>query len=598
MGVDGGPLEERGGLGSAPAEAGVHAGMPRFQGGARPVAAGGAFQVAGRPLASGSTPDGVGAWASAGRRPPPSGPFAACASSAASELSRQGGRPVAGGMDGPPAASGPVSAGSAPSAASGPPASAAASCAGAEAPPAGDGPHIWAGRLGEAGGRQALGFTASIGFDHRLFREDIAGSRAHARMLGRAGLLSGPEVEALLAGLDRVEAEFEAGTFPIRPEHEDIHLNIERRLGELLGPVAGKLHTARSRNDQVALDMHLWVKAACAQVVGGIRRLQAALVMQAEAAGDALAPGFTHLQHAQPVLFAHHLLAYFFMLERDCARLRDCADRADRSPLGAAALAGTAHPIDPVSVAAELGMAGIYANSMDAVSDRDFTLELLAALSILMVHTSRLGEEIVLWSSREFGFVEPADAYATGSSIMPQKKNPDVAELARGKSGRVFGHLLGLLTVMKGLPLAYHSDMQEDKEACFDAVDTALAVTAALAGLVGTLRLRPERMAAALVGDFSGATDVADALVGHGVPFREAHGVVGALVRRCVAAGCEPATLPAAELAALHPALTPELVGVMAPRTVVAARRSPGGTAPERVAEALALARRLLAAAD
>ncbi len=459
-----------------------------------------------------------------------------------------------------------------------------------------DGAHIHAGRLGAAGGRAATRFTASIGFDQRLFRQDIAGSRAHARMLGRVGLLAEGEVAALLGGLDRVEAEFAAGTFPIRPEDEDIHLNIERRLAELVGPVAGKLHTARSRNDQVALDMHLWVKAACADVRRGARALQGALLQQAEAAADVLAPAYTHLQHAQPILFAHHLLAYFFMLERDRARLADCARRADVSPLGAAALAGTTHPVDPASVAAELGLGGTYANSMDAVSDRDFVIELVAALSILMVHTSRLGEELVLWSSREFGFVEPDDAFATGSSIMPQKKNPDVAELARGKSGRVFGHLMGLLAVMKGLPLAYHSDMQEDKEACFDAVDTALAVTYALAGMVTTLRLRPGRMEAALAGDFSGATDVADALVRRGVPFREAHAVVGALVRLCVESGREPEQLPPGELAALHPTLDADVVAVMAPRAVVAARRSPGGTAPERVAEELGLARRLLAA--
>jgi argininosuccinate lyase len=414
-------------------------------------------------------------------------------------------------------------------------------------------------------------------------------------MLGRVGLLTAAEVEALLAGLDRIEAEFAAGTFPARAEDEDIHLNVERRLAELVGPVAGKLHTARSRNDQVALDMHLWVKEACLEVRRGARDLQAALLAQAEGTQDALAPGYTHLQHAQPVLFAHHLLAYFFMLERDRGRLRDCARRADLSPLGAAALAGTPHPIDPASVAAELGLGGTYANSIDAVSDRDFVLELLAALAILMVHTSRLGEELVLWCSREFGFAEPDDAYATGSSIMPQKKNPDVAELARGKAGRVFGHLMGLLAVMKGLPLAYHSDMQEDKEAAFDAVDTAVAVTRALAGMVRTLRLRPERMEAVLAGDFSGATDVADELVRCGVPFREAHGAVGALVRHCLESGREPSQLTAEELAALHPALRPDVAALMAPRRVVAARRSPGGTAPQRVAEELALARRLLA---
>jgi argininosuccinate lyase len=457
---------------------------------------------------------------------------------------------------------------------------------------------MWAGRLGPAGGQAARRFTASIGFDRRLYREDLAGSRAHARMLARVGLLTEEEADAILRGLDRIEAEIAAGTFPFREEYEDIHLNVERRLAELVGPVAGKLHTARSRNDQVALDMHLFVKRAAGEVVAAIRRLQAALLEQAEAAGAAVAPGYTHLQHAQPILFAHHLLAYFFMLERDKGRLRDAARRADVSPLGAAALAGTSHPIDPAWVAATLGLAGTYDNSVDAVSDRDFVLELVAALALFMVHASRLGEELVLWASREFGFIEPDDAYATGSSIMPQKKNPDVAELARGKAGRVFGDLMALLTVMKGLPLAYHSDMQEDKEACFDAVDTALAVAEALAGMVATMRLRPDRMAAALVGDFSGATDAADALVRQGVPFREAHQAVGALVRACLAEGRQPWELGPEELAAVHPALTPEVVAAMAPEAAVAARRSPGGTAPERVAEALRRARAVLEAEE
>ena len=453
---------------------------------------------------------------------------------------------------------------------------------------------IHAGRLGEGGGAEARRFTASIGFDRRLYRQDLAGSRAHARMLGRQGLLQPEEVTALLAGLDTIEDEIERGVFPFRVEDEDIHLNIERRLTELIGPAAGRLHTARSRNDQVALDMHLFVKDACTQVRQAAAGLQRALLEQADAAGEALLPGYTHLQHAQPVLFAHHLLAYFFMLERDRGRLQDAARRADASPLGAAALAGTSHPIDPASVAAELGLGGTYANSMDAVSDRDFVLETLAALAILMVHTSRLGEELVLWSSAEFGFIEPADAYATGSSIMPQKKNPDVAELARGKAGRVFGDLMALLATMKGLPLAYHSDMQEDKESLFDAVDTALGVLTALGGLVATLRPRPARMAAALEGDFSGVTDIADAMARRGVPFREAHAAVGHLVRVCVDRGVQPTDLTEADLHGIHAGLDRAAVAESAPAAVVAARRSPGGTAPERVAEQIAAAHRLL----
>jgi argininosuccinate lyase len=453
---------------------------------------------------------------------------------------------------------------------------------------------VHSGRLGAAAGAGARPFTASIGFDRRLWPEDLQGSRAHARMLAAAGLLRPEEAEAILAGLDRIEAELRAGTFPLRVEDEDIHLNVERRLIELVGPVGGKLHTARSRNDQVALDMHLFVKRACAEVAEAARGLQAALLCRAEAAGEAVMPGYTHLQHAQPVLFAHHLLAYFFMLHRDRQRLGDAARRADVSPLGAAALAGSPHPIDPQRVAAELGLGGIYANSMDAVSDRDFVLELLCALSIVAVHCSRLGEELVLWSSREFGFVEPDDSFATGSSIMPQKKNPDVAELARGKAGRVFGDLMGLLATCKGLPLAYHSDLQEDKEACFDAVDTVRAVLSALAGMVSGMRLHPERMAAALQGDLSGLTDVADALARRGVPFREAHGAVGRLARLCAETGRAPEDVPEEELRALHPELDRAAVAASHAGSVVAARRSPGGTAPERVREQLALARSLL----
>jgi argininosuccinate lyase len=460
-----------------------------------------------------------------------------------------------------------------------------------EAPGAG----IHGGRLGAAGGSRAKAFTASIPFDRRLYRHDLAGSRAHARMLGRSGMLTGDEVAQILSGLDVIERECATGAFDYRLEDEDIHLNIERRLGELIGPVGGKLHTARSRNDQVALDMHLFVREAAQTAGEAARGLQRALLAQAEAGGDAILPGYTHLQHAQPVLWAQHLLAYCFMLQRDRERLADAAGRADISPLGAAALAGTPHPIDPASVAADLGMAGVYANSMDAVSDRDFVIELVSALALLMVHASRLAEELVLWSTREFGFVEPDDAYATGSSIMPQKKNPDVAELVRGKAGRVFGQLMALLATFKGLPLAYHSDMQEDKPALFDALDTALASMAALTGMVETLHPRPRRMAEALEGDFSGVTDIADGLAAQGVPFRTAHRAVGQLVRLCLERGCAPSDLDAATLVALHPLLTPDLVARAEPRAVVAARRSPGGTAPEQVAAQLELVRGLVA---
>jgi argininosuccinate lyase len=432
---------------------------------------------------------------------------------------------------------------------------------------------MWGGRFSPAGGRRAEKFTASIGFDRRLWRQDVAGSRAHARMLGKAGILDEAEVALLLRGLDQVAAELEAGTFPFRVELEDIHLNVERRLTELVGPVGGKLHTARSRNDQVALDMHLYVKQVEGELIEGVRALQHALRQQARAAYEAriILPGFTHLQHAQPVPLALHWLAYWHMLERDVERLSQARARADRSPLGAAALAGSSFPVDPEAVARDLGLAGVYPNSMDAVSDRDFVLDLLSAAAILMVHLSRLGEELVLWSSREFGFIEVDDAYATGSSIMPQKKNPDVAELVRGKSGRVFGDLMTLLTVMKGLPLAYHSDMQEDKEACFDAVDTLGACLDAITGMVATLRPRADRMRAALEGDWSGATDLADALARRGLPFREAHAVVGTLVRLC--GERDPSTLSDEELRAISPHLRRGDVALLRPEGAVAARR-------------------------
>ncbi len=457
----------------------------------------------------------------------------------------------------------------------------------------------WGGRFGEEAGRAAERFTASLPFDRRLYRQDLAGSRAHVRMLAAGRILTREEADLILGGLDAVERELEEGTFPYRIEYEDIHLNVERRLAELVGPVAGKLHTARSRNDQVALDMHLYMKEEIPNVQAGVASLQAALVRQARAhldapAGPTLMPGYTHLQRAQPVLLSHHLLAYFWMLQRDRERLADCLRRTDVSPLGAAALAGTPWPIDRRRTAAELGLAGVYPNSMDAVSDRDFLLEFLACAAILMVHLSRLGEEMVLWASREFGFVELPEAYATGSSIMPQKKNPDVAELVRGKAGRVFGHLTALLAVMKGLPLAYHSDMQEDKEAVFDALDTVKACLGVTAGLVDNLRFRADRMRTAVAGDLSNATDLADELARRGMPFREAHALAGRVVRHCLEAGCGLEDLTLAQLRALVPGADEGLLAALRPEAVVAARRSEGGTAPERVREQLALAESLL----
>lgn len=393
---------------------------------------------------------------------------------------------------------------------------------------------LWGGRFREETDALVEAYTASISFDQRLAEVDLAGSIAHARMLGSTGIIPVADAAQLVAGLSALLSEAQAGQLTFRVSDEDIHMNMERLLQERIGPVAGKLHTGRSRNDQVALDMHLYVRAATAEVQQGIRALQSALVDVAGGHIDTIIPGYTHLQRAQPVSLAHHLLAYFWMLERDVERFGDAGRRTDMMPLGAGALAGTTFAIDREQVMHELGFTQLYENSMDAVSDRDYLIEFLAATSILMAHLSRLAEELILWTSEEFGYVELADAYCTGSSMMPQKKNPDVAELVRGKTGRVYGHLVALLTVMKGLPLAYNKDLQEDKEGVFDALDTVLPALHLFAGMIRTLRVRTERVAAAFDRDFSNATDLADYLVGKGLPFREAHAVVGRLVLTAV----------------------------------------------------------------
>ncbi len=457
---------------------------------------------------------------------------------------------------------------------------------------------LWGGRFRKAADEKAAKFTASLSFDRRLYRQDLAGSRAHARMLGNRGIIPVDDARAILAGLDQVEREIEDGSFPWRPELEDIHTNIERRLTEIVGPVGGKLHTARSRNDQVALDMHLYMKEEVTRILGLIRALQAVIVDRAEehlgaGGGPTIMPGYTHLQRAQPVLFSHHLMAYFWMLERDHGRLADCLGRTDVSPLGAGALAGTSFPIDPAAVAAEVGLARLYDNSLDAVSDRDFLLEFLSDASILMVHLSRLGEELVLWSTAEFGFVEMDDAFATGSSIMPQKKNPDVAELVRGKAGRVFGNLLGLLTTMKGLPLAYDSDLQEDKEATFEVVDTIEAVLEVTAGMLATLRVNRDRMRDAAGGGFTTATEIADHLAGRGLPFREAHEVAGRIVLECLDRGIALTDLTTDDFRRFSPLFDESIVTEVRPETT-AARRSSGGTSPEQVAGQVASAREAL----
>ncbi|MBI2305364.1 MAG: argininosuccinate lyase [Chloroflexi bacterium] len=436
-------------------------------------------------------------------------------------------------------------------------------------------------------------YTASLAFDRRLYRHDIAGSIAQAKALNRAAILTDKEMEIIIMSLVSIREEIERGEFPFREEWEDIHMNIEARLHDKIGEVAGKLHTGRSRNDQVALDMRLYLKEAVGDTLKALRQLQEALITLAEAHPDAVMPGYTHLQRAQPVLLAHHLLAYFEMLERDRERFQDCLRRADVLPLGSSALAGTPYPVDREFLARELGFPRISANSMDAVADRDFVIEYLAAASIAMMHLSRLAEEIVLWSSEEFGFVAVADAYATGSSIMPQKRNPDVAELGRGKAGRVFGHLMALLTTMKGLPLTYNRDLQEDKEALFDAVDTLLSTLGVFAGMVGTLKVNASRMKEATEKGFLLATDLADYLVRKGFPFRQAHGVVASVVRYAMEQGKELGELSLEEYQRFSPLFEADVLSLTVTASL-AMRSRPGGTAPEQVRRALAEARRRL----
>jgi argininosuccinate lyase len=422
-------------------------------------------------------------------------------------------------------------------------------------------------------------FNASIGFDIALLQEDLDGSVAHARMLGSTGVISREEAASLIEGLEQVRSEAAEGRFNPGLEAEDVHFAVERRLIELLGALGKKLHTGRSRNDQVGTDLRLWLRRQIDAIDGDLLRLQRALLDQAERHADTLIPGYTHLQRAQPLCLAHHLLAYIEMAERDRQRLADVRRRVNICPLGAAALAGTPVPIDRRATAAELGFDAIYANSLDAVSDRDFAVEFMAAASLVLAHLSRLSEEVIFWASEEFGFVSLTDRCATGSSLMPQKKNPDVPELVRGKSGRVFGHLMGLLTMIKGLPLAYNKDFQEDKEALFDGVRTLRDCLEAMAILFEEgLQFRPERLEAAVASDFANATDVADYLVARGVPFREAYQLVGGLVKSCLAEGVLLCQLPLERWQQLHPAFEADIFAAIEPRQVVAARRSEGGT--------------------
>ena len=436
-------------------------------------------------------------------------------------------------------------------------------------------------------------YTASIPFDRRLYRQDIAGSIAHARMLAKQGIISEKEAELIVSGLDSIRGEIERGEFQFKPEFEDIHLNIEARLRERIGEVAGKLHTARSRNDQVALDLRLFAKEALSQTIGKLLELQRALLDIAQKYKGVVLPGYTHLQRAQPVLFAHHLLAYFEMLQRDRERFDDCLRRTDVLPLGSGALGGVPYPIDRNFLAQELGFSRISQNSMDAVSDRDFVIEYQAAASLTMMHLSRLAEEVVIWSSAEFGFVEVDDAYATGSSIMPQKKNPDVAELVRGKTGRVYGNLIGILTTMKALPLSYNRDMQEDKEGFFDTVDTLLASLEVFAGMISGLRIDADRARRAAEEGYILATDLADYLVRKGLPFRESYEVVGKMVRYAIQKGRTFPQLSLSEYQSFSPLFGEDVYSITV-ESSIASRDIPGGTAPRQVDSALARARRMV----
>jgi len=453
----------------------------------------------------------------------------------------------------------------------------------------------WSGRFREPVDEQVKRFTASVGFDRRLAKYDIEGSLAHARMLAACGILPRRDLKAIERGLARIRREIDEGRFRWSIAAEDVHLNIERRLTALVGDAGKRLHTARSRNDQVATDLRLWLRAEIDEILERAAALERALLAQAERHAALVMPGFTHLQVAQPVTFGHHLLAYVEMIERDRERLREVRRRVNRLPLGAAALAGTGFPIDRAHVARALGFEGLCDNSLDAVSDRDFAIEFAAAAALAMVHLSRLSEELVLWASPRYGFVRLPEGYCTGSSIMPQKKNPDVPELVRGKSARVIGAAVSLLALMKGQPLAYNKDNQEDKEPLFDAVDTLKDSLAMSAGLVAGLEPVPAAMRAAVLEGHATATDLADYLVRKGLPFRDAHEAVARAVLEAERAGCDLAALPLATLQRFSTRIGPDVRKVLTPEGSVAARRHVGGTAPAQVRAAVARARRRLA---
>jgi argininosuccinate lyase len=455
-----------------------------------------------------------------------------------------------------------------------------------------DGQQMWGGRFGGKPAELMRQFNASIGFDKRLWREDIAASKAHAAMLRDQAIIAQEDADAIIAGLDTIAAEYERDGVPENAELEDIHMTVEHRLGELIGPAAGRLHTARSRNDQVATDFKLWVRVACDEAVGAIRGLQRVLVACAADHAETIMPGFTHLQVAQPVTLGHHLMAYYEMLRRDASRFADARARMNESPLGSAALGGTGFPIDRDATAGALHFERPSANSLDVVSDRDFALDYLSSAAQCSLHLSRLAEELVLWASPMFGFVRLSDEFSTGSSIMPQKRNPDAAELVRGHSGRITGALVSLMVTMKGLPLGYSKDMQDDKEPLFEARDLLILSLEALAGMLSTLTFVPERMREAAAAGFSTATDLADWLVREAnVPFREAHHITGRAVKLAEERGCELAELPLDDLRTIDAQIDERVFSVLSVEASVASRTSYGGTAPARVREQIAKAR-------
>lgn len=442
---------------------------------------------------------------------------------------------------------------------------------------------MWGGRFTKAEEKNALDFNASISYDCRMYREDIAGSIAHAKMLAAHGIISKEDQEKITKGLLSIKKEIDEGTFPFSVELEDIHMNIEKRLTEEIGDAGARLHTARSRNDQCALDLHMYMKRNIARLSEKLIAVLEALLAASKKYQDVILPGYTHMQRAQPVLFAHHMLAYFAMLERDFKRLEDCYDMCDMSPIGACALAGTTYPTHPEEEANDLHFASVYGNSLDAVSDRDYLLQFLSFASICAMHLSRLSEEFIYWSTSEFQFIELDDGYSTGSSIMPQKKNQDMCELIRGKTGRVYGHLIGLLTVMKGLPLAYDKDMQEDKEGVFDALDTLYFALDIYAGMISTMTVNGEHTRAVLESDFSNATDMADYLAKKGLPFRQAHAVVGNAVHYCIEHHKVLLDLSMEEFKAMSPLFEEDIKEALSIENCVKNRESYGGTGPKSV---------------